>query len=177
MARDLRSPGIVKKTPEIEGMRVINYFSARNADFCRTCPKCVSLLTNITECGVRVDFAEVEITENCWYYPPPPKTESRRLLGSRKNSATTPPTESRRLLGIPEKNSATTPPPPPNRVGFRGSRKNSATTPPTESRRLLEITEKNSRNSTTSTWQLCGNVCSNSLSTFTATKFQTCQVF
>ena len=40
-----RSPGIVKKTPGIEGIWVINDLSARNPDFCRICPKCVSLLT------------------------------------------------------------------------------------------------------------------------------------
>ena len=48
---------------------MIHYFSARNPDFCRICPKCVSLLTNITECK--------ELTSRKWR--------------SRKIAATTPP--------------------------------------------------------------------------------------
>ena len=57
-----RSPGTVKKTPGIEGIRVIRIFSARNRDFCRSCPKCVPLLTNIA----------ATTPEKFCYYPPPP---------------------------------------------------------------------------------------------------------
>ena len=80
---------------------MINYFPARNPDFCRICPNCVSLLTNITECGVRVDFAEVEMRENCKLLP------------------TTPPHRIASAFGDPGKILLLPPPPqPPNRVGF-----------------------------------------------------------
>ena len=85
--------------------------------------KCVSLPRNITQCGVKMGFRKLKVTENFCYYPPPPPNVlwSRR---SRKNSGKyPPPTESRRLLENTETKSATTP-------------------SPTEWRRLLEIPGK-----------------------------------
>ena len=109
-----RSPGIVKKTPGIEVIWVINNFPARNPDFCRICPKCVSLLTNITEWACHWMLGKTK----SWL-------RGSGDDGKLKIAVTTPPPPHRIRVGFwgSRKIAATNPPPPPNRVGFWRSRK------------------------------------------------------
>ena len=65
-----RSPGIVKKTPGIEGIGLQNCLCARNGNFCVVFKQNVCLYPRILR--VKSSISELEITEKSCYYPPPP---------------------------------------------------------------------------------------------------------
>ena len=118
-----RSPGIVKKTPGIEGIWLQFFFLRKKCELLSYLRKmCVSTHEYHLMLGKNW-ISQLDITEKSCYYPPPLPLNRVGSWRSRKNPATTPP--------------------PLNRVGSWRSRKNPAITPPpTESRRLLEITDK-----------------------------------